>query len=165
MTEPLHRGGIVLLTLAVVVQFLMEVTLGRILTAPSILSLALVYLMLNRGTRWSIDGAFWSGLSLDLLLHQPPGASSLALMCGLYVSRRIAGASAGESRMMLLVLTAITSLVSDAVFILVVSRVRGWGAGESILIIFPRLLLTVLFGMLIVSLGTLANTLRSERRA
>ncbi len=164
MTEPLHRGGIVLLTLAVVVQFLMEVTLGRILAAPSILSLALVYLMLNRGTRWSIDGAFWSGLSLDLLLHQPPGASSLALMCGLYVSRRIAGASAGESRMMLLVLTAITSLVSDSVFMLVVSRVRGWGAGESMLIVFPRLLLTVLFGMLIVSLGTLANALRSERR-
>ena len=123
MTEPLHRGGIALLAAAVVMQFLLELTLGRIFVAPSVLSLALVYLMLNRGTRWSIDGAFWSGLCLDLLLHQPPGASSLALMGGLYVSRRIAGASAGESRMMLLVLTAITSLVSDAVFILVGLRV------------------------------------------
>jgi hypothetical protein len=151
--------------MAVVVQFLMELTFGRLFAAPSVLSLALVYLMLNRGSRWSIDGAFWSGFSLDLLLHQPPGASSLALMCGLYVSRKIAGASAGESRMMLLVLTAITSVVSDTVFILVVSRIRGWGAGESMLVVFPRLLLTVVFGMLLVSLGTLTNVLRREKQA
>jgi len=165
VSNPIHRGGIVLLVLTVIVQFLLEVTLGRVLVAPNLLSLALVYLMLNRSTRWSIDGAFWSGLCLDLLLHQPLGASSLALMCGLYISRRLAGASAGESRVMLLVLTALASIVSDSIFIVVASLSRGWHAGQNILIVIPRAIVTLGFGVLLFSLGFLLDTMRHERHA
>jgi len=155
----------VLLVLTVIVQFLLEVTLGRVLVAPNLLSLALVYLMLNRSTRWSIDGAFWAGLCLDLLLHQPLGASSLALMCGLYISRRLAGASAGESRVMLLVLTALASIVSDSIFIVVASLSRGWYAGQNVLIVIPRAIITLGFGILLFSLGFLLDTIRHERHA
>jgi cell shape-determining protein MreD len=165
VTGRVVRGGVALLSATVVLQFLMEVTLGRVFVAPNLMALTLVYLMLNGGTRWSIDGAFWSGLCLDLLMHQPPGASSFALMCGLYVSRRIAGASAGENRMVLLVLTAISTVVSDSVFILVVSRFRGWAAGASLLAIFPRLLLTLLAGLLAVTAGTVAGSIRRESSA
>lgn len=165
MSNPIHRGGIVLLVLTVIVQFLLEVTLGRVLVAPNLLSLALVYLMLNRSTRWSVDGAFWSGLCLDLLLHQPLGASSLALMCGLYISRRLAGASAGESRVMLLVLTALASIVSDSIFIVVASLARGWHAGQNVLVVVPRAIITLGFGILLFSMGFLLDSIRHERHA
>ena len=165
MSNPIHTGGIILLALTVIVQFLLEVTLGRVLVAPNLLSLALVYLMLNRSTRWSIDGAFWSGLCLDLLLHQPPGASSLALMCGLYISRRLAGASAGESRVMLLVLTALASIVSDSIFIFAASLSWGWFAGQNVLIVVPRAIVTLGFGILLFSLGFLLHTIKHERYA
>jgi len=155
----------ILLVLTVIVQFLLEVTLGRVFVAPNLLSLALVYLMLNRSTRWSIDGAFWSGLCLDLLLHQPLGASSLALMCGLYISRRLAGASAGESRVMLLVLTALASIVSDSIFIVIASLSRGWHAGQNVLIVIPRAIITLGFGIFIFSLGYLLDVIRHERHA
>jgi cell shape-determining protein MreD len=165
VSNPIHRGGIVLLVLTVIVQFLLEVTLGRVLVAPNLLSLALVYLMLNRSTRWSVDGAFWSGLCLDLLLHQPLGASSLALMCGLYISRRLAGASAGESRVMLLVLTALASIVSDSIFIVVASLARGWHAGQNVLVVVPRAIITLGFGILLFSMGFLLDSIRHERHA
>jgi hypothetical protein len=145
-------GRVILLGCAVVFQFLLELTMGRILVSPSIVALTLVYLTLGHGSDWAVDGAFWSGLSLDLLLHQPPGASSLALLAGLWTVRMLSRISAGEGGGNLLLMTAAAVMVSDAAFIILASKPFGSGFGSHLLLVFPRAALTVAFGGIAVAL-------------
>ena len=157
------RTGILLLSVVVVFQFLMELTLGRIALAPSMLPLALVYLGENRGGNWVVDGAFWSGLSLDLLLHQPPGSTSLALIVGLWVAMRIGRLTAGEGTGNLLLMAAMAVAVSDVVFMVVASRPFGSGLGAGLLLAFPRAALTTGFGVLLLAAGNWVSTFRERR--
>ena len=143
---PAMRSGVVLLTVSVIFQFLLELTLGRSFVAPSMLSLTLVYMTLNRGPAWAVDGAFWSGLCLDLLLHQPPGSTSLALITGLWVVRMLSRVSVGEGMGNVLAMTAVATIVSDSVFIVLASKPFGSGFGVLLLMVLPRALMTVACG-------------------
>lgn len=134
---------VLLLSGAVVLQFLLELTLGRRFIAPSMLSLTLVYLTLGHGSDWAVDGAFWSGLCLDFLLHQPPGSSPLALLAGLWTVRMLSRISAGEGGGNLLLMSAAAVIVTDGVFIILATRPFGAGFGPQLLVILPRAALTV----------------------
>jgi len=158
------RSGILLLAGAVIFQFMLELTIGRIALAPSMLPLALVYLGENRGGNWTIDGAFWSGLCIDLLLHQPPGSTSIALLTGLAAATWLGRFSAGEGIGNLILMTAAAVAVSDIVFIIVASRPFGSGLNTHLLLAFPRALLTAGFGALLLALGNWVSEMR-ERRA
>lgn len=157
------RSGVLLVTVTVLFQFLLELTLGRSFVAPSILSLTLVYMTLNRGTAWAVDGAFWSGLCLDLLLHQPPGASSLALITGLWVVRMLSRISAGEGMGNILAMTAVATIVSDFVFIVIASEPFGSGFGGLLLMVLPRTLMTVACGGVLLGLREWVAGLRPGR--
>lgn len=154
---------ILLLSLAVVLQFLMELTLGRIFIAPSLLPLVLLYLAENHGQAWVVDGAFWSGLCLDFLTHQPPGSSSLALLVGLYAARIFGRVSTGEGKGHFLSMTAVAVIVSDSVFVIVASRPFGSGFNSMLLISLPRALLTLVIGVLFLSAGAWFAAVRSQR--
>jgi hypothetical protein len=144
--------------LTVIIQFLMEVTLGRVFYAPSLVPFMLVYLSENFESFWSVDGAFWSGLALDSLLHQPLGSSSLALLAGMYVADRFGRISSGEGRGFLLGMTLIATAVSDTVFILLASRPLGTGFSSQLLVIFPRLAVTAFTTIILLSaMGWLAG--------
>lgn len=157
------RFKIFVLAFTVVLQFLLELTIGRIFIAPSLIPFVLVYLSENYGDIWAVDGAFWSGIVLDLLMHQPPGSSSLALISGLFVARLFRRMSSGEGISYLLSMTAIAVFVSDTVFILVASRPIGSGFSSVLLQIIPRTVLTVITGALILSVITWINEIRSRR--
>lgn len=152
-----------LLSVTVVIQFLLELTVGRVLPAPSLLPLVLVYLAENHGRKWGVDGAFWSGLCLDFLLHQPPGSSSLALLAGLYAARILGEISAGEGRGFFLLMVALAVVVSDSVFIIVASRPFGSGFSALLLLSLPRAAITTAFGALIIATGTWYANIRAHR--
>ena len=149
------------MTFAVIVQFLMELTLGRIFFAPALVPFMLVYFSENFENYWAVDGAFWCGLTLDLLLHQPPGSSSLALLAGMYAAGMFSRISSGEGRSYLLGMTLIATVVSDAIFILVASRPLGSGFSRSLLSVFPRLGVTALMSAAILSLVAWFSNQRS----
>ena len=157
------QGRLFLLSATVVIQFLLELTVGRVLLAPSLLPLALVYLTENHGRKWAVDGAFWSGLCLDLLLHQPPGSSSLALLAGLYAARILGEISAGVGRGSFLLMVTVAVVVSDSVFIIVASRPFGSGFSSLLLLSLPRAAITTAFGALIISAGTWYANIRAHR--
>ncbi len=154
---------LLLLSVTVVIQFLLELTVGRVLLAPSLLPLVLVYLAENHGRKWAVDGAFWSGLGLDLLLHQPLGSSSLAMLAGLYTAGILGEVSAGEGRGSFLLMVAVAVVVSDSVFIIVASRPFGSGFSSLLLLSLPRAVITTAFGALIISTGTWFAHIRAHR--
>lgn len=154
---------VVLLCATVMVQFLLEVTLGRIFFAPSLIPFCLVFLYENYGNVWSIEGAFWSGLCLDLLLHQPPGSSSIAFLAGLYAADLAGRISAGAGRGYIVVMTVLAVLVSDSVFIVIASRPFGTGFGPVLLRIFPRAALSAAAAALILYLSAFFGRIRSSR--
>lgn len=129
---------------AVLLQFLLELTAGRVFFAPSIIPFMLVYLWENYESFWAVDGAFWAGLSLDLLLHQPAGSSSIAFLAGMFAVSRVSRISSGGGRGYLIGMTSIAVAVSDTVFILIASRPVGSGFGPVLLKVFPRVGLTAI---------------------
>jgi len=156
---------ILIVAFLVIVQFMMELTFGRIFIAPSLIPFILVYLSENYESMWAVDGAFWSGLCLDLLLHQPPGSSSLALLAGLFAARAFSRISSGEGRGYLLSMTAIAVLVSDAIFMIVASRPLGSGFSPMLIIAFLRAALTVVTGVIILTLIEWITGIRSRKVA
>lgn len=127
-------------TLAVTVQFLMETTLGRLFFAPGILVPTLVYLGMNRDRGWGIQGAFFCGLCLDLLTHQPPGTSSLSMILGILAARSVLSATTAAGAVSFYSHAAIASVVSDILFIILASRPPGLFFGPRVLLVFPRAL-------------------------
>ncbi|MFO7627375.1 MAG: hypothetical protein R6V62_08975 [Candidatus Fermentibacteraceae bacterium] len=131
--------------LTVIVQFLMEVTLGRLLFAPNLLVPMLVYLGMNRDSGWGIQGAFVTGLCLDLLTHQPLGTSSLSIILGILAARSVLSATTAAGAVSFYSHAAIASIVSDILFILLASRPPGLFFGQRVLFVFPRILVPLLF--------------------
>lgn len=156
--------GSVLVVGAVIAQLLLEVTAGRLLQAPNILALVLTYLAINYGDVWSIEGAFWSGASLDLLLHQPIGCTSLGLLAGLLAGRLLLAAAPGENRLTLVLSGALAGLVCDVVFVLCAARPLFSGYGPGIGAIATRSALTVLTGFVFTTLATAVSALRTRRQ-
>ncbi len=154
---------ILVLTFTVILQFLLELTIGRIFIAPSLIPLVLVYVSENYENMWTVDGAFWSGLALDLLLHQPPGSSSLSLLIGLFAARAFSKLSSGAGRSFLLSMIAIAVLVSDTVFILIASRPIGSGFSSMLLIVIPRMIITVITGALLLSVITWITEIKARK--
>ncbi|NLP05602.1 rod shape-determining protein MreD [Candidatus Fermentibacteria bacterium] len=155
-------GGVPAVAGAVVLQFMLEVTLGRVFAAPDVLLLVLVYLSINHGDRWSIEGAFWAGLALDMLLHQPPGASSLGLLAGMVVATLVLEAMPRESRGAYLLAGGAGSVACDAVFFAAASRPFILSLDSDMLIILPRAVLTLAAGSAAAAAGILAGMVRRE---
>lgn len=153
---------IFILAFTVILQFLLELTIGRIFIAPSLIPLVLIYFSVNYESLWAIDGAFWSGIVLDLLMHQPPGSSSLAFLLGLFAARAFSKLSSGEGRSYILSVMAIAVLVSDTVFVLVASRPIGSGFSSVLLIVVPRMIISVIIGALLLSVISWINGIRSR---
>lgn len=139
-----HLSGWLIISAVVVLQFLLEVTLGRVFVAPAILVPALVYLSLSDSDYWSIKGAFWSGFLIDLLLHQPLGVSSIAMLFGIALTGRVLRATTGALEMTFVVNAFMASLLSDMFFIFLAARPVGSGFGISTLLIVPRILFSLL---------------------
>lgn len=156
--------GTLLVIGAVTVQLLLEVTLGRVFRAPNVLALVLTYLSINYGNVWSIDSAFWAGVTLDLLLHQPLGASSLGLLAGLQASRLLIAAAPGGNRMTIVLSGAFAGLVYDVVFLLAASRPFLHGLGSQLLPVAARLLMTLVAGILFIFVATALSSLRVRGR-
>lgn len=154
--------GTMLVIGAVIAQLLLEVTLGRVFRAPNALALVLTYLAINYGDVWSIEGAFWSGASLDLLLHQPLGASSLGLLAGLLAGRLLLAAAPGENRLTIVLSGALAGLVYDIVFLLAASRPLFYGIGSNAVTVATRLLMTLVAGFLFISVATAFSFLRTR---
>jgi cell shape-determining protein MreD len=154
---------IFVLAIAVIIQFLMELTAGRVFVAPSIVPFVLVYLSENYEKMWAINGAFWSGFCLDLLMHQPPGSSSLALLAGLYAAKAFSKFLSGEGKGYLLSMTVIAVLVSDTVFILVATRPLGSGFNSVLFLVIPRVVLSVIIGALLLTVTELISDMRSRK--
>ncbi len=154
---------IFVMAIAIMTQFLMELTAGRVFVAPSLLPFVLVYLSENYEKMWAVNGAFWSGLCLDLLLHQPPGSSSLALLAGLYAAKAFSKLSSGEGKGYLLSMTAIAVLVSDTVFILVATRPLGSGFSSVLLLVIPRMIFSVIIGALLLTVTDWISEMRSRK--
>lgn len=154
---------ILVLAFTLIIQFLLELTAGRVFLAPSLVPFLLVYLSENYEKMWAVDGAFWSGLCIDLLLHQPPGTSSLALLAGLYAAKAFSWLSSGEGKGYLLSMTAIAVMVSDTVFILVASRPVGSGFSSALLIVIPRVVFTVIVGVLLLTVTEWISGMRSRK--
>jgi len=131
--------------LTVIIQFLMEVTLGRLLFAPNLLVPMLVFLGMNRDSGWGIQGAFFTGLCLDLLTHQPPGTSSLSMILGILAARSLLSATTAAGAVSFYSHAAIAAVVSDILFILLASRPPGLFLGQRMLLVFPRILVPLLF--------------------
>ena len=159
---PVPRRGYLLAIPAVFLQFLLELVLGRLLVAPNLLCIVLVYLLLNRGLYWSVEGAFWCGLVLDCLLHQPLGSSSLALIIGLQSGRLILASLSSESRAVFFLTVGVVSLVSDTSAILLASRPFLSHFSWSWLIVVPRSLATVVVAA---AWAFVAGGFESRRRA
>jgi cell shape-determining protein MreD len=130
--------------LIVIIQFLLEVTLGRFLFAPNLLVPMLVYLSMNRDGGWGIQGAFFTGLCLDLLTHQPPGTSSLSMILGILAAQSLLSTTTAAGAVSFYSHAAIASVVSDILFILLASRPPGLFFGQRVLLVFPRVLLPLL---------------------
>ncbi len=147
----------------VIIQFLLELTAGRVFVAPSLVPFLLIYLSENYERMWAVNGAFWSGLCLDLLLHQPPGSSSLAFLAGMYAAKAFSKLSSGEGKGYLLSMTAIAVLVSDTIFILIASRPLGSGFSSVLLLVIPRVVLTVISGALILIVTEWISGMKSRK--
>lgn len=130
--------------LVVIVQFLMEATLGRLLFAPNLLVPMLVYLGMNRDRGWDIQGAFFTGVCLDLLTHQPPGTSSLSMILGILAARSVLSTTTAAGAVSFYSHAALASVVSDILFILLASRPPGLFFGQRVLFVFPRILVPLL---------------------
>jgi len=154
---------ILVLAVAVIIQFLLELTVGRVFVAPSLVPFVIVYLSENYEKMWAVEGAFWSGLCLDLLLHQPPGSSSLAFLAGLFAAKAFSRLSSGEGKGYFLSMTAIAVMVSDTVFILAASRPAGSGFSSVLLLVIPRVILTVIVGALILTVTEWITDMRSRK--
>ncbi|MEA3267283.1 MAG: hypothetical protein U9P42_10135 [Candidatus Fermentibacteria bacterium] len=139
-----HLRGWVIVSVVIAVQFLLEVTLGRIAVAPAVLVPVLVYLSLSDSDYWSLEGAFWSGFVIDLLLHQPPGVSSLAMLLGIALSGRILQITTGAHEMTFLINAFMASLFSDLFFIFLAGRPVGSGFSVFAFMIVPRILFPML---------------------
>jgi cell shape-determining protein MreD len=133
--------GWLLVSLGVTVQFLLEVTLGRSSMAPAVLVPLLVYMSISRGDYWSVEGAFWSGFAMDLLLHHPPGISSLAMLLGIALSSWILEITTGAVRMTFIANAMIASILADLIFVFLASSPPGSGFSLETLLIVPRILL------------------------
>ncbi len=157
------QARLFVLAIAVIIQFLLELVAGRVFVAPSIIPFVLVYLSENYEKVWAIDGAFWSGICLDLLMHQPPGSSSIALLAGLYAAKGFSKLSSGEGKSYLISMTVIAVLVSDMVFILVASRPLGSGFSSALLLVVPRVVLTVIIGTLLLTVTEWISNMRSRK--
>lgn len=132
-------GGWLVVSAAVILQFLLEVTLGRVLVAPALVVPTLVYLSISREDYWSIEGAFWTGIVMDMLLHHPPGTSSLAMILGISFSGWIMRITTGALRMTFAANALIASLVSDTIFIFLAYSPTGSGFSLKTLLILPRI--------------------------
>lgn len=157
------KARIFLLAVVVIIQFLLELTAGRVFVAPSLVPFLLIYLSENYERMWAVNGAFWSGLCLDLLLHQPPGSSSLAFLAGMYAAKAFSKLSSGEGKGYLLSMTAIAVLVSDTIFILIASRPLGSGFSSVLLLVIPRVVLTVISGALILIVTEWISGMKSRK--
>ena len=142
MTE--RVSGWLLVCAAIVVQFLLEVTLGRIIVAPAILVPVLVYLTISESDYWAIEGAFWSGLVLDLLLHQPFGVSSISMLCGIALSNWLLRVTTGALRMTFFINALLSSVLSDLLFIFLAARPAGSEFSVATVLIIPRILVPLL---------------------
>ncbi|MCD4707031.1 MAG: hypothetical protein K8S62_04755 [Candidatus Sabulitectum sp.] len=139
-----HLSGWLIISLAIIVQFLLEVTIGRVIVAPAILVPALVYLSLSHSNYWSIEAAFWSGFAIDLLLHQPIGVSSIAMLSGIALSRWILRVTTGALDMTFVINGFLASILSDLFFVFLAARPVGSGFGISTLLVVPRILFSLL---------------------
>lgn len=148
---------------AVLLQFLLELTAGRVFVAPSIIPFVLVYMWEHYESFWAVDGAFWAGLCLDLLLHQPVGSSSIAFLVGMYAVSRLSRISSGGGRGYLIGMTSIAVAVSDTVFILLASRPLGSGFGPVLLQVFPRVGLTAVVAAAVLFAASGLTGLRAGR--
>lgn len=136
--------GWLIVSAVIIVQFLLEVTLGRVFVAPAVLVPVLVYLSLSDSDYWVIEGAFWSGFAMDLLLHQPVGVSSLAMLAGIAVSGRLLRVTTGALEMTFVFNALLASIATDLIFIFLASRPVGSGFSAASLLILPRIMLPVL---------------------
>lgn len=136
--------GWLLVSGGIILQFLLEVTLGRVAAAPAVLVPLLVYMSISRDDYWSIEGAFWSGIVIDLLLHHPPGTSSLAMLLGIALSRWILEITTGAARMTFVAGAVTASIITDLLFILLAASPSGSGFSPATLLILPRILLPVM---------------------
>ena len=137
-------SGWLIVAAGVLIQFLMEVTFGRVLIAPAVLVPVLVYLSISREDYWSIEGAFWSGFALDLLLHQTPGTTSLAMLLGIALSRWLLEITTGAVKMTFVAGALTASVFTDLFFILLASSPPGSGFSVSTVLILPRIILPIL---------------------
>ncbi len=140
-----HLIGWLVVSGAVVLQFLLELTLGRVFVAPAILVPALVYLSLSDSNYWAIEGAFWSGFAIDLLLHQPVGISSLAMLSGIAFSNWVLRKTTGALEMTFVINALVASLITDFLFVFLACRPLGSGFSFTSLLFVPRILFTLLF--------------------
>ncbi len=139
-----HLLGWLIVFLAIVAQFLLEVTFGRVFVAPAILVPVLVYLSLSDSDFWSIEGAFWSGFVIDLLLHQPLGVSSISMLAGIALAERMLKVATGILEMTFVIKAILASLLSDLFFVFLAARPIGSGFNLDTLLIFPRIVIPLL---------------------
>jgi len=165
MASRVGSGQVLALLAAIVLQVLLEVTLGRIFVAPNLVVLTLVLLAVSYGDFWAVEGCFWAGICLDLVLHQPVGASSLSMLTGLSVGMLLLSASSRESRLTVLASAAAAALVSDGVFMVVASRPFVTSLGTSLLLVVPRAAMTAAVGLLGMGAASLAGLARREAAA
>lgn len=135
------------LSLVLILQFLMEVTLGRVLAAPNLLVPLIVYLNMNREADWAGRGAFFSGLCLDLLLNHPPGTSSLAIILGILAARSVLSATTAMGGISFYANALLASIFSDTLFITFASRPPGVFLGVRTLLVIPRAAVPLIFLM------------------
>lgn len=116
MSTLLSRGSLAL-AVAVAVQMLLEVTLGRVLVSPDVVVLTLVYLATQHDSHWAVAGAFWAGMGLDMLLHLPPGASALGLLLGMRAAVLLRRSAARETGTVLVLMAMVGSVIRDLVVV------------------------------------------------
>ena len=134
-------AGWLVVFLAIIVQFLFEVTLGRVFVAPAILVPVLVYMSISDSDHWAIEGAFWSGFVIDLLLHQPLGVSSVSMLLGISFSSWLLKVTTGAVEMTFIVNALLASILSDLCFVFLAARPVGSGFSLNTLLIAPRILI------------------------
>jgi hypothetical protein len=148
-----HLSGWLIVAMGITVQFLLEVTLGRVYAAPAVVVPLLVYLSLSDSDYWAVEGALWSGLVMDLLLHHPPGVSSISMLLGIGFAGRLLRSTTGALEISFVFNAVLASLLSDLLFIFLAARPVGSEFGLNTLLILPRIIVVLLFypGIAIVS--------------
>lgn len=115
------KRGLLLIAVALI-QFLSELTLGRIFISPNFLTLFLVYMMVNRGQFWAVGGAFWAGIIIDGLLHQPLGVSSLALLVAIQAGRILLASFSSQNRLVFFITVATVTFITDISVLILASK-------------------------------------------